>query len=611
MTAIRKIIQAVRSSRRSGGASARPERRRARITMEHLDHRQLMSVNFTGNVVTDFPESTSPGVVVLQPDPDDPNFKIPQIPPEPPELRDFIRVSGLQLDAIRVSYDSEEDIFSVGLQQPDNTKTGQPVIAGDTDNNLNGATVAPEIQALPVFFEDPGLLGGSETMFISIDFLNDDIIGDPATMTDNIVAGITNGIDPDTGQPLPKGFMVAEFSADPLRSSFGAMLPEFIGASFLSNTPEAPNFEFEIRNFSELFERQTGMPLTSASDVQISAFADSGQDDGISEAQIPPLELNIGDATVPEPPPPPPPPPPMPKTPTTLINPHEDRIVNTAHDTIVRVYILGSDTFDVSQIVPESVRLGGATPIRPPFFARQNHDSHLDATFFFRGNDIDLPAGRVDAPVTGVLEDGTEFRGSAQIVNVSRAFFSPVRETAQRVRTSLQAGFQNLTDFEQRLRHRIAQWTARSERRVERIESVPDPLTNPPLASRNPSDAAPVSVSVPIRPAVPPIGGALRLAPTQDAPAETSANSTPAPIRPVVPPIDQAIRLAPAQDAPAPANADLWDDAITSIRARRTAEASSQIRLQGGARTVGTPIVRVDMGNDADGTPTAGGVSAR
>jgi len=50
--------------------------RYAGIAMEQLDHRQLLSVNFTGNVPIDFPATQSPGVVVL---PDNPLVQHPAI----------------------------------------------------------------------------------------------------------------------------------------------------------------------------------------------------------------------------------------------------------------------------------------------------------------------------------------------------------------------------------------------------------------------------------------------------------------------------------------------------------------------------------------------------
>src|SRR4028118_710553 len=67
MSLFRTLLQAVQSWRRRRGHWRTPTR--AAVAMEQLDHRQLLSVNFTGNVLTDFPETTTPGVVVLRDNP--------------------------------------------------------------------------------------------------------------------------------------------------------------------------------------------------------------------------------------------------------------------------------------------------------------------------------------------------------------------------------------------------------------------------------------------------------------------------------------------------------------------------------------------------------------
>ena len=79
MTAIGRIIRAPRPRR---NREERAPRRRSGIALEHLDHRPLTSVNFTGNVVTDFPATTSPGAGTLRLDPLGPNFRTPIVPVE-------------------------------------------------------------------------------------------------------------------------------------------------------------------------------------------------------------------------------------------------------------------------------------------------------------------------------------------------------------------------------------------------------------------------------------------------------------------------------------------------------------------------------------------------
>ena len=112
MSLFSRLLQAVRSwrPRRAQQAS-----RRAGVTVEQLDHRQLLSVNFTGNVPVDFPATQSPGVVVLPADLTNPETLEPVIPPA---LQPFIPVSGFYIQDIRVSYDSTTDTLYVGIDQP-------------------------------------------------------------------------------------------------------------------------------------------------------------------------------------------------------------------------------------------------------------------------------------------------------------------------------------------------------------------------------------------------------------------------------------------------------------------------------------------------------------
>ena len=63
MSLFTKFIQAVQSWRRRRGIVK--TRKRANVGLEQLDHRQLLSADFTGIVEADFPQSRQPGVVVL------------------------------------------------------------------------------------------------------------------------------------------------------------------------------------------------------------------------------------------------------------------------------------------------------------------------------------------------------------------------------------------------------------------------------------------------------------------------------------------------------------------------------------------------------------------
>lgn len=393
--------------------------------MECLDHRQLLSVNFTGNVPTDFPVSTSPGVVVLQ----DPNNKVPDIAND---LQPIVKVSGLQINDIRVSYSSADDTLSIGIDGPLSQQVGQPgqVIAGDVDNNGNDGTVNPAITALPgrEQFKDFPNFGGSETMGVFLDLNNDG--------TPDVVAGYS----PTDPRPL-KEYQVAQAIPNgtpqtPLRPDFGAELPQYEGNVYKNNSTVHPNLEFAIKDFSKLYLAETGKTLGPSSTINIGGFGNSGDDLGISEEFFHQQPLTIAQATLPPTCPP--------VSPPVIINPHSNSHINTAHQTLVRVNVLGSSGFDVTKINPATVTLGGATPVFA-FTRYINKDEWLDGTFVFEGNQINLPRGVTQATVTGQLTDGTTFSSTVKVFNRDRSFYSKASEqgalSRQIARDTHQTGF--------------------------------------------------------------------------------------------------------------------------------------------------------------------------
>ncbi|MGZ3303572.1 MAG: hypothetical protein ACXVBG_22060 [Isosphaeraceae bacterium] len=165
--------------------------------MEQLDHRQLLSVNFTGNVPTDFPATQSPGVVVL---PDNPSVVHPTLGPT---LAPIVKVSGFDISGIRVSYSPFDDTLSIGLDQPQSLNHPGEVIAGDADNNGNSATVNPIISGnnggippsgLVPAFQDLPNYSGTEYMGVFLDFTG--------SGSAQIVAGFNPAFLPAT-QPTP------------------------------------------------------------------------------------------------------------------------------------------------------------------------------------------------------------------------------------------------------------------------------------------------------------------------------------------------------------------------------------------------------------------------
>ena len=425
MFSIKSLFKAVQSWRRNRGGPRAVKR--SDIALERLDHRQLMAVNFTGNAITDIPATGTTGTVILG---DNGTVRHPVIPSD---LQDLIKVSGLDVNGIRLAYTPDDDILSIALQQPDNQKTGQLVLAGDTDNNGNGATVASGVIALRPAFLDFGFLGGSESMGAFLDLDNDGI--------PDVVAGISN--DPSVGKLYQVNDAIV--NPDPVIAAntvprFGSQLLNNTGASFLTNDPARPSFEFQVTNFSQLYLQETGQALQTDSVIRVGGFGVSIDDDGISEAFFPSQAANFG---VVPPPPPVCPPPPIPSPPAVVlrppvfVNPHAGHHVNTAHPTDVRVSVLGSANFDPNLIIPASVRLGGAAPIST--FPRDiNHDNIPDRTFIFRGSDINLPPGKTRAIVTGALTDGTFFRSGEPIFNRNDSFYTDAQIAARDARQTRQ-----------------------------------------------------------------------------------------------------------------------------------------------------------------------------
>ena len=420
MRLLQKLVQAVRQ-----WPCRRPAARgvmRSAVNVEQLDHRQLLAVNFTGNVITDIPGPTGPGVVILQDpkliNPADTTVRHPGIPAD---LAPIIKVSGLDINGIRLQYTPNDDTLSVGIQQPASQNSpfpNSPVIAGDVDNNRDDGTVNPAVEALrPGAFNDFPSLGGSESMGVFLD-LNGDGIPD-------VVAGISNNAG---GTKL---YQVAQAVVNPDPTLARTTIPDFgtpingsTGGGLLLNDPQRGGFEFQITNFSKLYQQTTGRALSTGSTVNVGAFANSNDDDGISEAFFPSQPANFGLI---------PPVPPMtvcpPASPLVYINPHEANHVNTAHPTLVRVNVFGTSGFDVTQIVPTSVRLGGAAPV-DNFFRDINRDGIKDETFVFRGDQIKLPAGITAATLTGNLNNGqpanaNTFSSTVAIFNRDKSFYTP------------------------------------------------------------------------------------------------------------------------------------------------------------------------------------------
>ncbi|MCA1684768.1 MAG: hypothetical protein LC745_02035, partial [Planctomycetia bacterium] len=373
-----------------------------------------------------------PGVVVL---PNNPAVQHPVI--TDPALAAAVKVSGFDINGLRVSYSAADDTLSVGIEQPLSQKPGHPgpVVAGDADNNGNdGPPVDPAVVALEgAGFKDFQDFGGSEFMGAFLDLKGQSVA--------DVAAGYAIN-DPRS----PKQYQVAEAvvkgkpGSTPL--DFGTAqvqqpgtvyneVPAFEGNVYKVNSPAHPNLEFSIAHFSQLYLRETGQPLTPTSTIGVGAVAGSGDDPGIGEAFFPEQKFTLAQATV---------------TPTTcppvsppvIINPHQNQHINTAHPTLVRANVLGSSGFDVTRIDPSTVTLGGAHPVFS-FDHFINKDNWPDATFVFKGTDVQLPSGHTDATLAGKLTDGTSFSSSVRVFNRDSSFYSPAAVASAQARQESRA----------------------------------------------------------------------------------------------------------------------------------------------------------------------------
>jgi hypothetical protein len=516
MGLLKSLWEAVQGWRRRR-SGPRPVQRTS-VRLEQLDHRQLLSVTFTGNARADIPDN-GPGTAILR---NDDRVFIPD-----PVLRNLIKVSGFDVSAIRMKYTPDDDILSVALEQPGNQKTDPefPVIAGDADNNGNGATVDPAVLAQQPLFEDLGYLGESETMFVFLDLTGDDI--------PDVVAGISN--DPGAG----KLYQVAQAVVNPdpviartTAPGFGTPLQDNTGFAFLRNEdPAAGAFEFQITNFSQLYLAETGNPLLADTVIGVGGFFGSLQD-FIPELFLAARPVNFGVA-------PPVPPECPPISPPIVINPHQHRHVNTAHPNYVRVTFFGTSGFDVRRIIPGSIRLDGAVPAFH-FNRNINHDEFLDATYVFRGDELDFPPGVVVARVTGLYND-PNFPEPIRI-ETSKIIFvndglnaTPAQRAAQQRRLAHGDPLATIPDAFRRRAHRVG---------VPIVEDTP---------SQPSPDAGKPVVSIPLRP------GSVRQAVAVISGDAKAAQSRTTPSRPTVTiPTRQAAaarlqaRAAAAASAPAP-----------------------------------------------------------
>ncbi len=402
MFLISRLLQAAQTWRRRRGGPKTAKR--PAIAVEQLDHRQLLSVNFTGNVAIDFPATTQPGVVIFNSS-NTPDIQHPIIPAN---LSSLIPVSGFDISEIRVSYDSATDTLDVGFNQPPaNGISGESVIAGDADDNGDSGTVNPAVTALYPLFQNPPAMGGSQTMAAFLDLTDTGKPDIVAGFPQNTPAGPPD--NPTPSKPYEVAIAIPNISDPAGVPSFSTPLPENTGQYFLVNNPNQPNFEFSISHFSELYQSETGKALTSTSVIGIGGFAGSQADGPISDAFFPENTFTLAQATLPASNPEPSPP--------ILINPHEHRIIDTGHRDLIRVSIFGTSGFPVSQINPATVELDGVHAIA--HIGRKVHRNEFPfATYVFVADQLTLPTGLTTATLTGTTYTGVKFQTQKDVLNI-------------------------------------------------------------------------------------------------------------------------------------------------------------------------------------------------
>jgi hypothetical protein len=399
MSLFSRLFQTVQTWRR--GKRAKVTQRKT-VRLEQLDHRRLLSVNFTGNVPIDFPVTQSPGVVVL---PDNPSVQHPTIAPV---LQPYVFKSGFDIQDIAVTYTPSDDTLSIGLNGPPaSPSTTQSVIAGDADDNGNSGTVNPNVLTVEPSFQDFPDFGGSEFEGAFLDL--------KGTGYADIVAGFS-AADPRSPKQYQVANAIVNTSLPPSTPGFGTELPGFEGNVYTVNASAHPSLEFSISHFSQLYQQVTGKPLTPQSAIAVGGFGGSANDTGISETFFPEQNLVVSSAT-PIPPNPPPSPP-------ILINPHEHRIIDTKHRDLVRVYIFGTSGFHVGDINPATVELNGTHAIAH-ITRKVKRDEFPFATYVFVADQLNLPPGLTTATLTGQLKTGQAFSSQKEVLNIpnsARAF---------------------------------------------------------------------------------------------------------------------------------------------------------------------------------------------
>ncbi len=207
-------------------------------------------ITFTGNVETDMP--VSPNTTIIQ-------GTSPGSVAQAPWITAAGWITGWNIKDVRVSYDKGSDTLFVGI----NTYS----IAGNSSGN--GTPGIPDPRQTAVGGVDPAHIGGQGS--ISVAFApNSGSDSNPGAPV--VIAGVP--ADKSHAGPGLDGFTVSSYvgSNSGIAYSYGSNMPNFQGNLAFDPSAAHPDFEFTIKNFSQI------PGLDPSKGYWIQAFAGSPND---------------------------------------------------------------------------------------------------------------------------------------------------------------------------------------------------------------------------------------------------------------------------------------------------------------------------------------------
>jgi hypothetical protein len=220
-------------------------------------------IQFTGNVSQDFNPATNPNVQIT------PVSSNPLNIGQSSWITNLGWVSGWSVQDIRTNYDSTTDTLYVGINTFKNAQ-GQFAPFGQANGDPSG-TATPY---------DPANMGGDKSIALAIAPVNAGSPSQPGAPT--VIAGIP--ADKKEAGGGTDGFTVSQYDASKVASGlayqFGQQLPQFTGNLAFNPSPDHPQLEFTIKDFSKI------PGIDPSNGFWISAYAGSSLDGVAGEAYL-------------------------------------------------------------------------------------------------------------------------------------------------------------------------------------------------------------------------------------------------------------------------------------------------------------------------------------